>query len=582
LKSTDFPEWTPQIHPHLHGPHTLTVGSANYAQELGASSRTIRVYGTSVGAVDIGDDVPHKAVHVPLQVYHRSFQALADSGASVSCISAVTFAVLRRRCRDIFLVPSDKLFHTYDGKQSRCMGTTVLSLTRGTLTVKVKLKIVQNLVSDFILGVNYLFALLATLDFDHEVFRLCYPASGLRFAIGFTNLDSDRRQVYSVCAPATVPLGPYEQRRVPVRMPLDRVGRPGLLSQDGAVSMGAACVAHGYFGEVPATTSIFIANPTSEHVIVRTGTRVGSILPTHLDADVPLTIGAVCMQDITSWVDFDNLETEMSPVLDTVATVRCAPADESTTPPMWKIQTDFEVNSDLDAQQRTRLGEFILSAAIGSPGTTSEFSTSNDLGRANEKWSSHFHVIDTGDAGSRTGSYEPRRNPRSNAQIDKLVDDRLELDFIEPSRSPRRFPFIRTPKPDGSTRFCVDYWRLNEETIPDALPRQDDTMDALGGSTIFSVLDLSHRFHQLPLDKASRAKTAFSTRRGLYQLNTVPFGIRNCPAVFQRLLDSVLAWLTFGCCLIYLDDIIVYSKSFEQHRDVLDKVFSALLDAGLS
>jgi hypothetical protein len=119
---------TDSFAPPYHGPHTLKVGLANYAPELGASSRTIRVYGPSVGAVDIGDDVPHKAVHVPLQVFHRSFHVLADSGASVSCISAVTFDVLRRRCRDVFLVPSDKLFHTNDGKQYRCMGRTVYLL----------------------------------------------------------------------------------------------------------------------------------------------------------------------------------------------------------------------------------------------------------------------------------------------------------------------------------------------------------------------------------------------------------------------------------------------------------------------
>jgi hypothetical protein len=106
-------------------------------------------------------------------------------------------------------------------------------------------------------------------------------------------------------------------------------------------------------------------------------------------------------------------------------------------------------------------------------------------------------------------------------------------------------------------------------------------MDAFGGSTIFLVLDLSHGFHQLPLDKASRAKSAFSTRRGLYQWTSVPFGIRNGLAAFQRLLDSVLAGLAFECCLLYLDEIIVYSKSFEQHMDALDKVFTALRDSGL-
>jgi hypothetical protein len=196
---------------------------------------------------------------------------------------------------------------------------------------------VQNLVSDFSHCVDYLFALRATLDFDHELVRLCNPTSGLHSTIGCTSRDL--RQVYSVCALATVPLGSYEERRVPVRMPLDRVGRPGILSLAGAVSMGSSCVAHGYFSEVPATTSIVFANPTSDHVIVRVGTRVGSIAPTHLDADVPLTIGAVCMQNNTSWVDFDKVETDMSPVLDTVVTVRLAPPDESTTPPTWKIRT---------------------------------------------------------------------------------------------------------------------------------------------------------------------------------------------------------------------------------------------------
>jgi hypothetical protein len=197
--------------PPYYDPHKLKVGSANYASELGASSRIIRVYGPSFYAVYIGDDVPHKAVHVPLQVYHRSFQALADNDASVSCISAVIFDMLRRRHRDTFLVPLDKLFHTYDGKQSRCMRTTVLPVTLGTLTVKVKLFTVQNLVSDFILGVSYHLNLRATLDFDRELIRLCNTTSGQRSIIGFTSRD--RRQVDSVCCYALLRMRPLSISR---------------------------------------------------------------------------------------------------------------------------------------------------------------------------------------------------------------------------------------------------------------------------------------------------------------------------------------------------------------------------------
>jgi hypothetical protein len=116
----------------------------------------------------------------------------------MSCISAVTFDVLRRRCRDVFLAPSDKLFYTYDGKQSRCMGTTILLVTLGKLAVKVKLYTVQNLVSNLIFGDNYLFALRATVDFEHDVIRLCHPTNDLRSTIGCTNRD--RLQVDSGCA----------------------------------------------------------------------------------------------------------------------------------------------------------------------------------------------------------------------------------------------------------------------------------------------------------------------------------------------------------------------------------------------
>jgi Reverse transcriptase (RNA-dependent DNA polymerase) len=340
---------------------------------------------------------------------------------------------------------------------------------------------------------------------------------------------------------------------------------------------------------VPKHTKILIANPTHDHTVIRAGTRVGSIQATNIDATDSLPIGALFMESNNSWFDFNQTATRASDTHQqdataTVATVCLQPPDESTPPVTWKLQSDSEQNSDLNPTQRKRLGQFILSAAIGTPAQPSVFSTSGDLGRANEKWSSHFHNIETGDAASRTGSYEPRRNPLSNAQIDKLVDDRISLGVIEPSRSPWRFPVVLTPKSDGSMRFCVDSRRLNELTVPDSykLPRQDDTMDALGGSTIFSVLYLSHSFHQLPLGKASRSKTAFLTRRGQYQWTTVPFGIRNRPAAFQRLLDSVLVGLTFECCLLYLDDTIGYSSSFNDHMVALDKVFTALRDTGLN
>lgn len=113
----------------------------------------------------------------------------------------------------------------------------------------------------------------------------------------------------------------------------------------------------------------------------------------------------------------------------------------------------------------------------------------------------------------------------------------------------------------------MDYRDLNEVTKTDAhvLPRQDDTMDSLQGAKIFSALGLARGFHQLAIDKKSREKTAFVTRRGLFEWKRLPFGLKNGPAAFQRLMQIMLQKLCWKCCLLYLDDIIIYSSSFDDH-----------------
>ena len=159
-----------------------------------------------------------------------------------------------------------------------------------------------------------------------------------------------------------------------------------------------------------------------------------------------------------------------------------------------------------------------------------------------------------------------------------------ERDLIEPSTSPWSSPAIMVPKKNGGIRFCIDYRRLNEVTIPDSmpLPRCDDSLDALGGSKWFSTLDLRSGFHQLGLDKESRPYTAFCIPgSGLWQFKVVPFGATNSPAVFERLMERVFAGLTYVTLLIYLDDIIVYGKTFEEHLHNLEVVFQRLADANL-
>ena len=191
------------------------------------------------------------------------------------------------------------------------------------------------------------------------------------------------------------------------------------------------------------------------------------------------------------------------------------------------------------------------------------FSLSNDgLGRT----SLSKHRINTGD--SLPVHIPPRRIPHARREeVRKLLQDMLAKGAIQPSDSPWSSPIVLVTKKDGSTRFCVDYRKVNAVTRKDAypLPRVDDTLDTLAGSKLFSTLDLATGYWQVEVADEDKEKTAFSTPEGLYQFEVMPFGLCNAPATFQRLMDKVLSGLKWYSCLVYIDDIVVVGDSFENH-----------------
>ena len=142
----------------------------------------------------------------------------------------------------------------------------------------------------------------------------------------------------------------------------------------------------------------------------------------------------------------------------------------------------------------------------------------------------------------------------------------LQRDVIQPSSSPWASGIAIVSKKDGTKRFCVDYKKkLNDVTVKDSypIPRIDDSLEQLSGAQWFSCLDLNAGYWQVEVDEADREKTAFTSRRGLFEFKTMPIGLCNAPATFERLMETVLAGLNWQICLIYLDDIIVHGESFE-------------------
>ena len=174
--------------------------------------------------------------------------------------------------------------------------------------------------------------------------------------------------------------------------------------------------------------------------------------------------------------------------------------------------------------------------------------------------------------------------PSMFEEVRNHLKEMLALDAIRVSQSPYVSPVVLIRKPNGKIRFCIDFRKLNSRTKKDAysLPRIDEMFDSLYGAKWFSSLDIKSAYWQVEVEEADKEKTAFTVGPlGFYECNRMPFGLSNAPATFQRLMESCLGDMNMQSCLIYLDDIVVFSQTFEEHVEWLEKVFQRLIDAGL-
>ena len=167
--------------------------------------------------------------------------------------------------------------------------------------------------------------------------------------------------------------------------------------------------------------------------------------------------------------------------------------------------------------------------------------------------------------------------------IEEQVSELLSQGVIEPSTSPFNSPLLLVKKPKGDGyRFCVDYRKLNERIVKDTfpIPRADTVIDQLSGSTVFSCIDMKHGYFQIPLDEESRKYTTFRTESGSFQFTRTPQGLATSTAAFQRICNMVFSEQLGKFMFAYIDDLIVFSKSFSEHLDHLAEVFDVIIKSG--
>ena len=229
-------------------------------------------------------------------------------------------------------------------------------------------------------------------------------------------------------------------------------------------------------------------------------------------------------------------------------------------------------SSSLSAEEQLGLRKLLLRHSL-------EFSTGpDDLGRTNV---TQHHIDVQGAAPYKQRPY--RMTPEQRDRVDENVEKMLHEKIIRESNSPWSSPVVIVTKKDGTDRFCIDFRKLNSLSRRDSypLPLIEDLLLSLKGAKVFSSLDAASGYWQVGMAEDDKEKTAFVTHRGLFEFEVMPFGLTNAPATFQRMMNSVLRDLLYNGCLVYIDDILVYGRTVEEHNERLEAVLSRLRDAGI-
>ena len=488
------------------------------------------------------------SLYIPLQIGSIEAMGLLDSGATISVIHPSVLSKVMKSS-DVVLKRKRGKLQVADGNFVHTFGSAMLRLsTVDGLSSTVHEMVVAEVDTPVVIGVDFLKQHGCVLDLANDTLRIGERVHHCRRV-------QDMPRVYKIMMADTVVVPPMCEMLVPGKVNGEAHFTHGIVEErDYPLCHGNVAMSKMIVDPSRSTFPLRVANLSSEPQTLHKGMSVADCEEIH-------SIGSPLFDDKTP-VD----ECKKGP-----ATSPCDGLDGVQLP-------DHMVGMSEEFRDRLTDQENLVARTLLSDFKSSFNARKRDLQRTDKL---HHSMTMKSD--------HPVKLPPYRVPLSKLpglreeLDDMLDAGIIEPSCSAWASPLVLATKKDGAVRVCVDFRRVNNLTVKDSypLPRIDDSISALRGSEWFSTLDLSSGFWQVPMDPKDVDKTAFTTPYGLFQFRTMPFGLANAPSTFQRLMELVLAGLHWEACLIYLDDIIIFSSTFDEHVNRLRQVLTRLRDANL-
>ena len=488
--------------------------------------------------------------------------ALLDSGCEQSVIG-------RNLIRKIPLKPTNEKLCTADGTDIPLLGETTIELSVSGFRTRCRV-VVTDAITELILGIEWMKWNQCVWNFGSNSFTI----HGYRGNLRSKNAG---RPIRRIVLQEEVVVPGLHTIDVPVLVTRSSLGHEnqnwGMTTK---IKHPDLVVANAIYGSSDVQSFCRIINTSDLPKRLKRGSELGKVEPMEIVETENQTNGSrrpgsdEMPLDLRQARTIRTTDEQESDDLENFVQTESPDSGPETTDFVQEMldQIDLELTDEQERQVKQLLNE-----------NREVFSTSEfDLGRTNLVQ----HRIDTGI--NRPFKQQLRRHPMAYLPvIDEHVDKMLANDVCEPSFSPWASNVVLVKKSDGTLRFCIDYRQLNNLTVKDSypLPRIDTCFYALGGAKYFSTLDLRQGYWQVENDPETADKTTFITRKGAFKFKVLPFGLSNAPAVFQRLMNLVMQGLTWEACLVFLDDIIVMTSTFEQHLERLNAVFNRLRSANL-